>query len=115
MTIPDVVLNSLKRTAGDWNITNKEEKISEYFPDTPASSTTNSAPTKKSPASKLSPPPSAEVTTGVRRGRKPKSVKQVVSKQPKDGDSDWKPTSLSGQIRKNNLVLFLHFRYFMHY
>ena len=106
---PHLVENSLKRTAGDWNITNKEEKISEYFPDSPASSTTDSAPSKKSPASKPSPPPSAEVTTGARRGRKPRSVKQVVSKQPKEGDSDWKPTTLSGEIRKT--VIFLLYVY----
>ena len=72
----DKVVLSLKRTAGDWNVTNK--KITEYFP---AAAVVDTSLEDRSTRPEVD-------TSGTqpksRRGRKPKSVKQVVVSPPKD-------------------------------
>ena len=72
----DKVVLSLKRTAGDWNVTNK--KITEYFPAAAVVDTSLEEKSTRPEVDSSGTPPKS------RRGRKPKSVKQVVVSPPKD-------------------------------
>ena len=73
----DKVVLSLKRTAGDWNVTNK--KITEYFP---AAAVVDTSLEEMSTRPEVD--SSGTQQPKSRRGRKPKSVKQVVVSPPKD-------------------------------